>query len=252
MKSKDHLPTFRKKKQRKQMLRALAYFSPVLALFFLVTAVYIASYSARTPQEQENIGQEGDTQELLHPDTGTVIHAGQSGTLQIENGQPGEIQTEHSPMLPVDDSTEIYITPRMAYTFEIYDARNDALTSQEEPIPNAMYGLNRSELEQYLTDLAAVENAGLDETQYHYEVRVFSRRAFTVRRTITEKQPEYVIFLIAEDGYLVAYSGDRTEIYEVTHIPLGDFPLEQQAMLTRGIYMKSLTDYYDFLESYSS
>ena len=115
-----------------------------------------------------------------------------------------------------------------------------------------MYGLNRVELEQYLRGLATAENASMTDVQYHYEVRSFSRREFTVRRIITEKQPKYAVFLIAEDGYLIAYTGDRTKIYEKIHISLGDFPLEQQAMLTRGIYMKSFADYYDFLESYSS
>ena len=304
MKTAEHLPTFRKKKRRKKLLRRLVWLSPVLAVVCLVTAVSIASYQGRSGQLPK--GQTGDrTGELSEEQDesfGTVIYAGRdtgkneeqssgkeslfsgnnegntylplliqgtensgglknTGSIENTEGSGNSDDTKHAgdleaeeenQLLAVDDGTEIYITPRMTYTYEVYDARTDQLSVQETPIPNAMYGLNRTELEQYLTDLAAVENEGLTEVCHHYEVRLFSRREFTVRQTITQREPEYAVFLIAEQGYLVAYSGDRTQVYEYTHIPLGDFPLEQQAMLTGGVYMKTLADYYDFLESYSS
>ncbi len=255
MKKTDNLPTFRKKKTRKKLLHGMLYFSPVVALFCLVTAVYVASYYEKSQQE---------TQE----DPATIVQAGrQEGEMGkdddhvVENDaavekQENIIQTptrqEEQQALPADDNTDIYITPRMTYTLEIYDARSRQLTNESKPIPNDMYGLNRVELEQYLIDLAAKENSQDSQVSHHYQVTTFSRRAFTVRLTVTEKKPEYAVFLIAEDGWLTAYTGDRTAVYEELHIALGDFPLEQQAMLTQGIYMKTLTDYYDFLETYSS
>ena len=141
---------------------------------------------------------------------------------------------------------------QMDYTLETYDAQTGSRTEQEAAVPVAMYGLNREELITYLDNLSEQENRGLEGTQVRYELVAFSEDGFSVRKTVTAQEPAYVIFLVAEGGYLTAYTGDRTEVYEYTHIPLGDFPLEQQAMLTAGIYMETLTDYYDFLETYSS
>lgn len=228
MKKIDTLPSFRKKKSKKRLLRGLLYISPVLALFCLVTSLYIVSYYDRSQREEE-------------PTPGTIIHAGQ-WTEEVEKQQ----------IVAADDNTDIYITPRMTYTLETYDARTNQLAHEIRPIPTDMYGLNRTELEQYLMELARQENHFDTQVTRHYQVTVFSRREFTVRMTITENSPEYAVFLIAENGWLIAYTGDRTAVYEELEIALGDFPLEQQAMLTQGVYMKSLSDYYDFLETYSS
>ena len=271
MKKTDHLPTFRKKKSRKKLMRGMLLFSPVLALFCLVTAVYIASYYDKSLQneEQETNGvaiqagrQDGIGEELGEDPQGQdylqmELNPVQEQQLVQKDPQSGQhnldpLQENAQDILAVDDNTDIYITPRMTYTLEIYDACSGELTSETQPIPNDMYGLNRMELEDYLVQLASMENAENQEIESHYQVTVFSRRAFTVRKTITEKKLEYAIFLIAENGWLTAYTGDRAAVYEELHIALGDFPLEQQAMLTQGIYMKTLTDYYDFLETYSS
>ncbi len=235
------------------MLRGLLLFSPIMALFCLITAVYVASYYEKSQQNEST-------------DPGTVVQAGRKEDPTEEEQHLIEHETVERPMdhssnvlpeetqsyLSVDDSTDIYITPRMTYTLEIYDARSRKLSNEIQPIPHEMYGLNREELERYLLELAAKENDEDNEMVYHYQVTVFSRRAFTVRLTITEKKPEYAIFLIAEEGWLTAYTGDRKAVYEKLNIMLEEFPLEQQTMLTQGIYMKTLADYYDFLETYSS
>lgn len=155
-------------------------------------------------------------------------------------------------VLPANEAQEIYITPRMEYTLQTYDVRTASLTDETGSIPSAMYGLSREELTEYLNNLTELENLDLTDSEIRYDLISFSKDSFTVRKTVSEKDPEYALFLIAEDGYLTAYTGDLTSVYEYTQIPLADFPLEQQAMLTRGIFMKTLADYYDFLETYSS
>ena len=238
MKKHDHLPTFRKKKAHKKALRGLLICSPVMALFCLVLAVSIVSQYENSREIEE------------HGSSGVIIQAGQQAESEEQYIQ--NESTTDSDVKTVDDSIEIYVTPKMTYTLETYDVRDGQMTSEILPIPNEMYGLNRTELETYLVQLAASENQNSMDTEYYYHVTLFSRRAFTVRKTIVEKKPRYAIFLIAEEGWLTAYTGDRTSIYEELHIALGDFPLEQQAMLTQGIYMKTMADYYDFLETYSS
>lgn len=236
-------------------MRGILVFSPILSLFCLVSAIYMASYYEKSHQsEEQNAGttiQAGRKEEDPSMDSQNMAE-GHILAEKQDHDITNQIHQETQNVIPADDNTDIYITPRMTYTLEIYDARSRQLTNETQPIPNDMYGLNRVELEQYLIQLAEQENREDDELERHYQVTVFSRRAFTVRKTITEKKPEYAVFLIAEEGWLRAYTGDRTAVYEELSIALEDFPLEQQAMLTQGIYMKTLADYYDFLETYSS
>lgn len=224
MKQSNHL-LFQSGKLRRHLIRIL----PPAVLFCLVTAAYISSYnhSVRQPVSPEV---QTEIPEQIHSDQKNLI---------------GEI-------LPANDAQEIYITPRMTYTLQTYDSAVSGMTEQVEIIPTAMYGLSRTELAEYLTKLAAQENESLTDREVGYDLISFSRDNFTVRKTISERAPEYAIFLIAEEGYLTAYRGDLTSIYEYTQIPLADFPLKQQAMLTQGIFLKTLVDYYDFLETYSS
>lgn len=219
---------------------------PVVAVFGVVTAAYILSYRLssggrppfRTGQETEE--ENADEPEAARIDSQAVPDHG------AENGQEG------NPALPANEAQEIYITPRMKYQLEVYDTRSAETAKQEEKIPVAMYGLSREELSEYLDRLAEQENKNRTDIEIRYELTAFSRDSFTVRKTVSDKETVYALFLIAEDGYLTAYTGDLTDVYEYTQIPLEDFPLEQQAMLTKGIFMKSLADYYDFLETYSS
>lgn len=169
-----------------------------------------------------------------------------------EETEPPAAALKETEALAANEAQEIYINSRMDYTLQLYDTRTSELTEQEEKVPVAMYGLTPEDLQDYLKNLAQVENEGSEAEEVRYELVSFSRDAFTVRKTLSVKEPVYALFLIAENGHLTAYTGDRTQVYEYTQIPLSDFPLEQQAMLTRGIFMKSLADYYDFLETYSS
>ncbi|MCI8566084.1 MAG: hypothetical protein HFI39_07180 [Lachnospiraceae bacterium] len=154
--------------------------------------------------------------------------------------------------MPVNENQEIYINSRMDYRLQLYDARSSEMTEQQEKVPVAMYGLTPEDLKEYLKNLSDIENQGNEEEEVRYELVSFSQDGFTVRKTVSEKEPVYELFLIAEDGHLTAYTGDRMHVYEYTMIPLSDFPLEQQAMLTKGVFIKTLADYYDFLETYSS
>ncbi|MCI8402965.1 MAG: hypothetical protein HFI38_12900 [Lachnospiraceae bacterium] len=265
----------RKKKRRSYMALMIS----ASAMFGIVTAAYIMSYRLSTEKEAEpsaphvleetgydilgGSGRDRTEQDESIPDRRQTQRENNPGGESQASGTGTDVTgiadavTDHAgedsdQVLPVDDMREVYITPRMSYTLETYDARTASMMQEETTIPSAMYGLNHEELSEYLIQLAEQENKRLQDSEVHYDLVSFSRQNFTIRKTVSEKTIDYALFLIAESGYLTAYTGDRTDVYEYTQIPLGDFPLEQQAMLTRGIFMKTLTDYYDFLESYSS
>jgi len=237
------------------------------AVFTAVTAVYYLSYRLYSGRDEPLPYSETQENRVILAGQGTTGGAdtgsgeravSQNGAKQ--NGADLVLQSQGESAWQANEDMEIYITPRMTYTLESYNVSTGEFTSAQEKIPMEVYGFTRSELEEYLPELAQEENnvgagqavAGETQTVVTYSLLSFSRDGFTLRRTISQKEPEYALFLISENGFLVAYTGDRTQVFEETKIPLGDFPLEQQAMLTQGIFMKSLTDYYDFLETYSS
>ncbi len=58
--------------------------------------------------------------------------------------------------------------------------------------------------------------------------------------------------LVSETGYLlvVPESGDRESLR--THIPVTDFPQEEQERLREGIWFESMMEVFFYLESYTS
>lgn len=69
-------------------------------------------------------------------------------------------------------------------------------------------------------------------------------------QTDTEKEERYC--LVAESGYLMVYSRKRNALYLDTHIPLADFPDIEKERLLDGIWFPSMTEVFQYLESYTS
>lgn len=59
-------------------------------------------------------------------------------------------------------------------------------------------------------------------------------------------------YLCEMQGFVVVYLSDRQTIYEMTEIPLSDFPEEVQQEIAAGKYIGTKDELYGFLENYSS
>lgn len=59
-------------------------------------------------------------------------------------------------------------------------------------------------------------------------------------------------YLVAEDGYLMVFCQDKTTVSLFTHMPLVDFPVEEQSKLMEGIWFSNMMDIFNYLESYTS
>lgn len=59
-------------------------------------------------------------------------------------------------------------------------------------------------------------------------------------------------YLVAEDGFLLVFLKDQKTICLYTHVPLMDFPQEEQERLREGIWFSSMMDVFYYLESYTS
>ncbi|HIQ74036.1 MAG TPA: hypothetical protein IAA51_06450 [Candidatus Cottocaccamicrobium excrementipullorum] len=58
--------------------------------------------------------------------------------------------------------------------------------------------------------------------------------------------------LVSEDGFLLVFEGGGSRICLYTHIPLSDFPREEQDKLREGIWFSAMEEIYSYLESYTS
>lgn len=65
-----------------------------------------------------------------------------------------------------------------------------------------------------------------------------------------EEKKEYL--LVSEDGFLLVFGNNAREICLYTHIPISDFPEEEQEKLRQGIWFSQMEEIYNYLESYTS
>lgn len=59
-------------------------------------------------------------------------------------------------------------------------------------------------------------------------------------------------FLVAEEGYLIVYDKGEETTDLFTHMPLAEFPAEEQERLMDGIWFPTMAEIFSYLESYSS
>lgn len=59
-------------------------------------------------------------------------------------------------------------------------------------------------------------------------------------------------FLVVEDGFLLVFPRDGNQVCMYTHVPVTDFPEEEQEKLRAGIWFSSMLDIFNYLESYTS
>lgn len=63
---------------------------------------------------------------------------------------------------------------------------------------------------------------------------------------------EMQFFLVSEDGFLLVFGSNRSEICLYTHIPITDFPETEREKLRHGIWFPAMEEVYSYLESYTS
>ena len=71
-----------------------------------------------------------------------------------------------------------------------------------------------------------------------------------VHNVSTAENPPYC--LVAENGFLLVFRRDQDEVCLFTHIPIVDFPQEEQDKLRQGIWFTTMMEVYSYLETYTS
>lgn len=74
-----------------------------------------------------------------------------------------------------------------------------------------------------------------------------------MNQELVEAREENKIYcLAAEEGFLLVFMKDRTNVCLDTHMPLSEFPIEEQEKLMDGIWFSTMMDVFNYLESYTS
>ncbi|MDE6930758.1 MAG: hypothetical protein K2P02_08375 [Lachnospiraceae bacterium] len=71
-----------------------------------------------------------------------------------------------------------------------------------------------------------------------------------IEHTSAAETPPYC--LVSEDGFLLVFRKDQDDVCLYTHIPITDFPKEEQDRLREGIWFSTMLEIYSYLESYTS
>ena len=81
------------------------------------------------------------------------------------------------------------------------------------------------------------------------ETREVVNRQEVLHETQAETKEYY---LVSEAGFLLVFARDMKTICLYTHIPITDFPYEEQEKLREGIWFGDMMEIFHYLESYTS
>lgn len=161
-------------------------------------------------------------------------------------------QKQEGGLRQADNVSRLVVNTGMRYLLETCDIADGTRTTQVLEVPKELLGMTREEVVGYLS--GRTENPSeedLREGLVNYELSSFSAQSMTVVKTVGA-QPEYEYYLVAENGYLLVYLGDRTTSYLFTHISLTEFPEKERSQLMEGKGFHSMLELFNYLESYTS
>lgn len=139
------------------------------------------------------------------------------------------------------------------FQLQRYDAKKGTTVSEYETLPQELVGKNRSQADEYcknyMNRLTAEEY--LDGLQ-SIGVVSFSAERLVIKKTYDSSKVKFRYYMIAVDGEVVVYYGDKKTVYEYTGIETGSLSKEERTMLKKGIEIKDEEALYSILENYSS
>lgn len=148
-----------------------------------------------------------------------------------------------------DDSLQV----DTVYQVQCYDATTENTSTDYETLPQELVGLTREETDDYCKkymDKLPVEEylKGLQSIG----VVSFSKERLVVKKIYDSSKVEFRYYLIAIDGEVVVYYGDKKTVYEYTGIETKRLSAEDRKALKKGIEVKDEQELYGILENYSS
>lgn len=169
--------------------------------------------------------------------------------------------------------TDEKITCDTIYTVSEYDLSTERENERQESLPTSYIGMTRQQLLDWIDaynrsisledlelGLQSMELVTFSETEIKVRKRIISKpentntavRNFEENKRNKTSDSIYYGCILAQDGLLTIYDGDRRHVIQYTDISLFDLPQEVQQEIMDGKYITSEEELYNLLESYSS
>lgn len=145
------------------------------------------------------------------------------------------------------------LTVQTVYQLEKYDAVKDISSAEYRNLPERLVGMNREQVDAYCHDY--MNNMSADEFLAGLQsmgVVNFSSDRLVIKKIYDSSKIKYKYYLIAIDGEVVVYYGDKKTIFDYTGIKTSKLNQKERNALKKGIEVKDEDELYGILENYSS
>ncbi|HBA97016.1 MAG TPA: hypothetical protein DCZ23_02810 [Lachnospiraceae bacterium] len=162
-----------------------------------------------------------------------------------------EQQTEDNVSADTSDYDKLGV--QTIYQIESYNSVKDTTVVEYETLPEELIGLTREQTDDYCRNY--IKNMPAEEFLKGLQsmgVTGFSNERLVVKKIYDSSKVEFKYYLIAVDGEVVAYYGDKKTVYEYTGIETRSLPAKERRALKKGIEVSDEEELYSILENYSS
>ena len=137
------------------------------------------------------------------------------------------------------------------YEVTVYDETQQTEKSRMETLPASFIGKDRKQVEKLIEDYEMSPSLKDQEEGFvSMSLESFSPEKISVRKVIATSL--YYACIVAEDGYLTVYDGNRKQVILYTDISVFSLPQAVQEEVMDGKYIQTEEELYNLLESYSS
>lgn len=139
------------------------------------------------------------------------------------------------------------------YQIQTYDAVEDATSTDYDTLPEEFVGFTREDMDDYCKEY--MDSVPIEEYLLGLQsmgVVSFSNERLVIKKIYDASKVEYKYYLIAVEGEVVIYYGDKKTVYEYTGIETEKLSKEDQNQLKQGIEVRDDNELYSILENYSS
>lgn len=137
------------------------------------------------------------------------------------------------------------------YEVTVYDETQQTENSRMETLPASFIGKDRTQVEKLIEDYEKSPSLKDQEEGFvSMSLESFSPEKISVKKVIATSL--YYACIVAEDGYLTVYDGNRKQVILYTDIPVFSLPQAVQEEVMDGKYIQTEEELYNLLESYSS
>lgn len=173
--------------------------------------------------------------------------------LEKEAKQVLETARKNQESISVNGGSEHTLRVDAVYQIQNYNAVEGTTATDYETLPEELVGYSKEDVEEYCKDYMdtlPVEEymAGLQSMG----VISFANDRLVIKKIYDSSKVLFRYYLIAVDGEVVVYYGDKKTVYEYTGIETKKLAKEERQALKKGIEIKDEKELYSVLENYSS